>query len=400
MKNGVIAYKKQNKMKDPVSFSDKLFLWLTDKLGEAQRHDIDRQIEEDVELKQLVDELQDKAKVRDIINEMDSFDVDRAWEAVSERAGMTETARHTAIRLSWRKYLIPAAVAAVLIGLALFIPLSRNTQPEIHLDEEIVTAMAECDDHGMSGAVIEADYVAPAPVNTASKRPAKAETDPKKDETVVKEMLAAKRITTLYNKEFWLTLPDGTVVHLARDTRLIYPERFTSKQRDVYIEGEAYFIVAKDPSKKFVVHSKAATTVAYGTEFNVDARADNDCRITLVQGSIGVSPTAGAERRLTPGEQAAIVDGNMTIGEADLEPIKAWNTGHTEFEDWTLSRIMEILAKWHGMKADIPDPEIADIRLSGNLDRYDDLLPTLESLSELVDIKFYINNNTITASRH
>lgn len=390
-------------MKDPVSFSDKLFLWLTDKLGESQRHDIARQIEDDADLKKLADELQDKSKVRDIINEMDSFDVDRAWLAVSEKAGLHETPRKPkTIKLSWRKYLIPVAAAAVLIGLALFIPLSRNAQPEIHLDEEIVTAMAECDDHGMSGAVIEADYVAQAPVKTAAKKPTQNidVSSPQKDETVVKDMLAAKRITTLYNKEFWLTLPDGTVVHLARDTRLIYPERFTSKQRDVYIEGEAYFIVAKDPNKKFVVHSKTATTVAYGTEFNVDARDDDDCRITLVNGSIGVTTPDGIERRLIPGDQATVNNGNMAIIRADLEPIKAWNTGHTEFEDWTLSRIMEILAKWHGMKADIPDPEIADIRLSGNLDRYDDLLPTLESLSELVDIRFYINNNTITASRH
>lgn len=395
-----ISIQKVNKMKDPVSFSDKLFLLLTDKLGESQKEDITRQIEGDTDLKRLVKELRDTPSVRRIINEMDSFDVEHAWKAVKEKAAMQEPIRKPAsINVVLRKYLIPVAVAAVLTGLAFLIPLTRNTQPEIHLDKEIVTAMIECDDHGMSGAVIETDYVAPVTVKTTVKKQSEDTCEPPKEETIVKEMLAATRITTLYNKEFWLTLPDGTVVHLARNTRLIYPERFTSKQRDVYIEGEAYFIVAKDPDKRFVVHSKAATTVAYGTEFNVDARDDNDCRITLVNGSVGVSTTDGTECRLTPGEQATVIDGSMTISEADLEPIKAWNTGHTEFENWALSRIIEILAKWYGMKTDISDPEIADIKLSGNLDRYDELLPTLESLSELVGVRFHITNNTITASR-
>lgn len=387
-------------MKDPVSFSDKLFLWLTDKLDKSQRQDLDRKIEGDPELKHLVEELQNSNKVKEIIVEMDSFNVDRAWKAVSERACyQAPTRRQSGIVLFMRKYMIPLTAAAILIGLAFLIPMTRNTVPEIRLDEEIITAMAECDDHGMSGAVIEPDYVASVPVKTVKAQTVKEETKQQRDEKVVSEMLAAKRVTTLYNKEFWLTLPDGTIVHLARNTRIIYPERFTSQQRDVYIEGEAYFIVAKDPSKKFVVHTKAASTVAYGTEFNVYAPDDNDCEVILVNGSVGVSTPDGVERLLTPGEQATVIDGTMTVSEADLEPIKAWNTGHTEFEDWTLGRIMEILAKWYGMKADIPDTEIADIKLSGNLDRYDELLPTLESLSELLGVRFYINDNTITASR-
>lgn len=387
-------------MKDPVSFSDKLFLWLTDKLDKSQRQDLDRKIEGDTELKHLVEELQNSNKVKEIIVEMDSFNIDRAWKAVSERACyQAPTRRQSGIVLFMRKYMIPLTAAAILIGLAFLIPMTRNTVPEIRLDEEIITAMAECDDHGMSGAVIEPDYVASVPVKTVKAQTVKEETKQQRDEKVVSEMLAAKRVTTLYNKEFWLTLPDGTIVHLARNTRIIYPERFTSQQRDVYIEGEAYFIVAKDPSKKFVVHTKAASTVAYGTEFNVYAPDDNDCEVILVNGSVGVSTPDGVERLLTPGEQATVIDGTMTVSEADLEPIKAWNTGHTEFEDWTLGRIMEILAKWYGMKADIPDTEIADIKLSGNLDRYDELLPTLESLSELLGVRFYINDNTITASR-
>lgn len=387
-------------MKDPVSFSDKLFLWLTDKLGESQRHDIDRQIEADADLKHLVEELQDTDKVKDVIVEMDSFNVDKAWQAVSERATVsTTTRRQTGIKIFLRKYIIPLTAAAVLIGAVFFISLTRNTEPNIVLDPEIITAIAECDDHGMSGAIIEPDYVTAIPVKAAKIQEVKEKTAQPKDKEVVSEMLAAKRVTTLYNKEFWLTLPDGTVTHLARDTRIIYPEKFTDSRRDVYIEGEAYFIVAKDPSKRFVVHTKTATTTAYGTEFHIEANDESEFRIVLVNGSVGVSTNDVAEKILAPGEQAIVTDGDMTISEADIESVKAWNTGRFEFENRTLGDILDILAKWHGMAADIADPEIADTRLSGDLDRYDELTPTLESLGELIGIKFYIAGDLITVKR-
>lgn len=384
-------------MKDPISFSDKLFLWLTDRLDSSQSNELDHTVETDPDLKHLVEELQDTGTVRELIEEMDSFDVDRAWSAVSEKVAMATPLRTTTVRHFLRRFLIPSAVAAILIGALFLITMPRGNKTDVHLDEEIITAIAECDSHGMSGAVIEPDYVAAAPTKTVRKRHIENVTETQTDEKVVSEMLAAKRVTTLYNKEFWLTLPDGTIVHLARNTRIIYPERFTDKQRDVYMEGEAYFIVAKDASRKFVVHTKTASTIAYGTEFNVNAT--DYCEVILVNGEVGVRTNDGTERLLSPGEQAMVADGTITVSEADIEPIKAWNTGHIEFEDWTLSRVTDILAKWHGMKAEISDAEIADVKLSGNLDRYDQLQPTLESLSELLGIRFSSENDTITVSR-
>ncbi|MBR1463381.1 MAG: FecR domain-containing protein [Prevotella sp.] len=88
------------------------------------------------------------------------------------------------------------------------------------------------------------------------------------------QLLAAKRITTKHDKEFWLTLDDGTLVHLNYNTRLIYPEKFGRGDRNVILDGEAYFMVAKDKSRPFIVHTPNGDVKVYGTEFNVNTRTE------------------------------------------------------------------------------------------------------------------------------
>ena len=116
------------------------------------------------------------------------------------------------------------------------------------------------------------------------------------DDRTVADMLQAIKVTTYHDKEFWLTLPDGSLIHLGRDTRIVYPERFDIDSRDVYLEGEAYFIIARNPACRFVVHTPVATTTVYGTEFNVSARSDTLCSVVLVKGSVGVTSWSGNEQ--------------------------------------------------------------------------------------------------------
>ncbi|MBR1463232.1 MAG: FecR domain-containing protein [Prevotella sp.] len=174
------------------------------------------------------------------------------------------------------------------------------------------------------------------------------------------QLLAAKRITTRHDKEFWLTLDDGTLVHLNYNTRLIYPEKFGRGDRNVILDGEAYFMVAKDKSRPFIVHTPNGDVKVYGTEFNVNTRAEvrgekirgekirgekirgeriesstgdgqqdksltshpspltskNTTSVVLVKGSVSVTPTGGKETMLKPGQQATVnVQSSMPNGQ-------------------------------------------------------------------------------------
>ncbi len=87
-----------------------------------------------------------------------------------------------------------------------------------------------------------------------------------------------------------LTLSDGTRVWLNNESELTYPASFAGNERKVEIKGEAYFEVAKDPRRKFIVSSNGVGTEVLGTHFNVNAYKDEgNIKVTLLEGSVRVS---------------------------------------------------------------------------------------------------------------
>lgn len=210
--------------------------------------------------------------------------------------------------------------------------------------------------------------------------------------------------TTLHNKEFWLTLDDGTLVHMNADSRLIHPEVFGRGSREVFLNGEAYFMVSKDKSRPFIVHTPRGDVKVYGTEFNVNTRArDNssdkrNCTaVVLVKGSVGVTPSEGSEFMLTPGQQIIIKEDNCSpyISNADIRPYLAWNTKKFEFDNYPLEGLMEIIYRWYNIDYVIGDPSMAKTSVSGSISRYDTIEPLLHGISKITGYDIEIKNNTI-----
>ncbi len=79
--------------------------------------------------------------------------------------------------------------------------------------------------------------------------------------------------------DFWITLDDGTIVHLNYNTRLRFPARFAGDSRTVYLDGEAYIKVAVDKDRPFMVVTSNATIKQYGTEFSVNTTAGRVFRL-------------------------------------------------------------------------------------------------------------------------
>lgn len=216
------------------------------------------------------------------------------------------------------------------------------------------------------------------------------------DEDVVEQLAEANQISTHLNKEGWITLDDGTLVHLNSGSRLVYPEKFGRGDRDVILDGEAYFMVAKDRSRTFVVHTKNGDIREYGTEFNVNARSDRpNTEVVLVSGSIGVTPVDGSEKMMTPGTMALMENGNCETTTVDTEPYKAWNTGHIDFDNWTLGRIMNVMARWYNKDVEFANESLKQERLSGTFDRYTDAEATLKALSAATEHSIVIKDGVI-----
>jgi|APAra7269096714_1048519.scaffolds.fasta_scaffold13358_4 hypothetical protein len=109
---------------------------------------------------------------------------------------------------------------------------------------------------------------------------------------------------------FRIKLPDDTKVQLNADSKLRFPANFSSTNREVYLEGEAYFELSPDSSSMFVVHTRHGDLTSHATTFNVEAYPDEDqCVVSVISGSVAVTKKPQKTVSLKAG-QALTIAGN------------------------------------------------------------------------------------------
>ncbi len=223
------------------------------------------------------------------------------------------------------------------------------------------------------------------------------------DDNFVEQLTKATRITTRHNKEYWTTLSDGTLVHLNYNSRLIYPEKFGDR-RDVILEGEAYFMVANDKRRQFVVHTPHGDITVYGTEFYVKTNSNKDVgglqeesmEVVLLKGSISFTPVDGKELPMQPGQQLCVADKQLTIRYVDTAPYIAWNEGKFLFEAWSLERVMNVLSHWYDIDVHFASEQMKDKQIDGYFGRYDSIDSILESIETVLGVKITKRERNIT----
>ena len=162
------------------------------------------------------------------------------------------------------------------------------------------------------------------------------------------------------------------------------------------LEGEAYFMVAHDKHRQFVVHTPQGDVAVYGTEFNVNTRNENEAvSVVLVKGSVGFTPTNGHEVLMNPGQELSFADNQLTLRLTDTAPYVAWNEGEFIFSDWTLGRILNVIARWYGLEVVFTDIELSNHKFSGSLSRYEDLKPTLETIETVTGMSLKVKNQKL-----
>lgn len=199
--------------------------------------------------------------------------------------------------------------------------------------------------------------------------------------------------------EYRVTLSDGTVVHLNSDSELKYPASFQSnKQREVYLKGEGYFEVAKNPRQAFVVHVGEIKVKQYGTAFNINAHAEGLIKVVLVHGSIGVSTQdPNSERKLKVSQLAEYKKDNrsFSIRNVDVRPYVAWNEGMFNFEDENLNEIMQTLSLWYDVDIHFDQNELKNLRFTGSIRRTIPINDILNAIASTTDVQMKIKGRDI-----
>lgn len=205
-------------------------------------------------------------------------------------------------------------------------------------------------------------------------------------------------LVTPRGKVYNLVLADGTKVWLNASSAIKYPVSFKNEMRKVYLSGEAYFEVAHDRERPFIVSTSEMDIEVLGTKFNVMAYPkDKTVETTLVSGQVKVK-TYNNDMILQPGMQAQLNKGthflNQTKTNTDL--FTSWRFGKYIFEYENLEGVMSKLSRWYDIDVTFSDTEKKDIHFSGSLFKYNDISETLHIIELTTNVKFKKDKNCIT----
>lgn len=201
--------------------------------------------------------------------------------------------------------------------------------------------------------------------------------------------------TTPKGGTYQVVLPDGTEVWLNADSKLVFPSKFTGNNRVVTLTGEAYFEVAKNKSKPFIVNTGASKIEVLGTHFNIMAYKDEaDNLVTLLEGAVKVN-SGTAKVLLKPGQQAEISRKNPSSiilnNEIDTEQIIAWKNGYFMFANEPVESIMRKISRWYNVDIVYQD-NLQDKALWGTVSRFKNVSEVLKRLELTGVVRFKIDN--------
>lgn len=202
--------------------------------------------------------------------------------------------------------------------------------------------------------------------------------------------------------EYKVRLADGTLVYLNSATRMKYPVKFDEKERKVYLSGEAYFEVAKDPERPFFVEMEGVEVRVYGTSFNVNTHQKGNIQTVLVKGSIGVKVlSSGMESVIRPGQMAEFKQGNTKVDVKDVNVAvyTDWKDGIFRFENQRLEDILAVLSNWYDMNVFYQTVSVKELHFSGYMERYKDVSVILEAITLSTGVTFSVQGKTIIVSK-
>lgn len=207
---------------------------------------------------------------------------------------------------------------------------------------------------------------------------------------ITEQKIEYNEVATPLASRSHFVLPDSTVVWLNAGSKLRYPFKFTGKTREVSLSGEAYFQVATNKKKPFIVNTKKINITAYGTAFNVMAYSDEEMvTTTLVSGKVKVKDLRNRRQLiLKPSYQVSLGEKSKKIKayKVDTRFYTSWKDGHLIFRNEQLDIVAHKLERWFNCTIYIKDNSLKKYSYTGYID-----METLREVLDLITITTPIN---------
>ncbi|NIG53774.1 FecR family protein [Chitinophaga sp. Cy-1792] len=198
--------------------------------------------------------------------------------------------------------------------------------------------------------------------------------------------------------KYALVLTDGTKVWLNAASTFRFPLAFGNERR-VILSGEAYFEIAPDAHRPFIVEAAQTEIKVLGTAFNIMAYQEEGCtKTTLVNGSLAVNAN-GQQVVLHPGQQANVSPTQTTIQlqDADMEEVLAWKNDRFYFNNTDIHTAMRQLERWYDVHVTFKDS--LNMSLNGTVSRSVNISRVLKMLTLTGEANFSIDGNNVTVGK-
>ena len=195
-------------------------------------------------------------------------------------------------------------------------------------------------------------------------------------------------------------LDDGSIVKLNSSSQLKVAEGFGTVTREVFLWGEAYFEISKDPAKPFIVHVDDLSVLVTGTAFNIRAYADGEViSVAVVEGKVNTILKTGAEPdtlSLLKTDMAVYskTNANLTKTSFDYLEMVGWKDGIIKFNGVKIKEAFAYLERWYGVNFYIKDQEHITDSFYGEFHN-ESLENVLDAMSRAMRFDFEINDSKI-----
>lgn len=364
---------------------------LLEDLDERERRELE-QLLDDEQLQDVYKELSDPTYLKKQFMEYENYSAKKGYAVFRARRGQTRRVR----TIRW-----VAAVAAMwvlVLGVTLWLTRNKDENANTQLATSNIISAGE---KKARLTFADGSTVEVSEKNTHVLKEKGVDIEYKDGE--ISYVATVKPAGTVYNElevprggECMIKLDDGTRVWVNAETKLKYPVTFVGENREVILEGEAFFDVVED-EKPFIVKTSFGDVRVLGTAFGISAYSNEpESYTTLVRGKVSVGTKDAAPIVILPGEQVITSKGGkMVKQEVDVEEFVGWKDGIYVFKEKSLGDIMTTLERWYNISVVFQDEDLKELPFTGNLKRYDNINVFFDALTRTGDLKYRVEGNQV-----
>lgn len=343
--------------------------------------------------------LSDDKKIAETVERRNRFDMDHEWAVFRHRLGRSRKRKLI--------YAVSAAAAVILIPALSFLFIGRTS-----VKPGYPAAIAEFTGEGISpGRTVARLVVDNAEIEIDGAMKLDTENGVRifdnegnnvfssVTENVIDKNVEEPKDNTLVVPRggvFSLQMEDGTTVWLNSESELSFPDRFPADSRKVRVKGEAFFDVAPDSRRPFIIETGNVAVRVTGTSFNVRNYADEEnTTVAVLEGAVAVENEEGMPyANLSPGLQLVIneKEGAYSLEEADLNKVLAWKNNLFVFVEDDLEAIAKTLERWYDTTINVHE-SLKGKCYSGTVNKFEHIKAVTDIFRLTGDMEFIREND-------